>query len=284
MPNEGESFIKKLSNIEKNLVHSFDTKNVKLIQLSSAKVKLNKKNSFISDNDLVYTKAKLASEKIIKNNFKKYIILRPPLIYGPNVKANFLSLMKLVEKGIPLTFKNLENSRSYLYLENLVDCKDILVWGRSETSLMKYKSIMSENGYNVEITQNQEDIAKNCNLIIMTTPSKEPLLQSINKNKGIHITAIGSDTHDKQELNTSIFKDADIVATDSLEQCKHRGEIPHAVRDKFLDYKTIIELGAIIKTGNKYRNNEDQITIADLTGMAVQDIQIAKAVCQTLKK
>ena len=62
-----------------------------------------------------------------------------------------------------------------------------------------------------------------------------------------------------------------------------RQEIPHAVRDKFLDYKTIIELGAIIKTGNKYRKNEDQITIADLTGMAVQDIQIAKAVCQTFK-
>ena len=160
--------------------------------------------------------------------------------------------------------------------------KDFEIEPNQEISIIPPVSGGSDNDL-VEITQNQEDIAKNCNLIIMTTPSKEPLLQSIDKNKGIHITAIGSDTHDKQELNTSIFKDADIVATDSLEQCKHRGEIPHAVRDKFLDYKTIIELGAIIKTGNKYRKNEDQITIADLTGMAVQDIQIAKAVCQTLK-
>ena len=198
------------------------------------------------------------------------------------IAAKYLAPSKIDKIGV---FGTGEMAKMQVtYLEDLVDCKDILVWGRSETSLMKYKSIMSENGYNVEITQNQEDIAKSCNLIIMTTPSKEPLLQSIDKNKGIHITAIGSDTHDKQELNTSIFKDADIVATDSLEQCKHRGEIPHAVRDKFLDYKTIIELGAIIKTGNKYRKNEDQITIADLTGMAVQDIQIAKAVCQTLKK
>ena len=82
---------------------------------------MNKKNSFISDNELVYTKAKLASEKIIKNNFKKYIILRPPLIYGPNVKANFLSLMRIVDMRIPLPFKNLENSRSYLYIRKLID-------------------------------------------------------------------------------------------------------------------------------------------------------------------
>ena len=82
---------------------------------------MNKKNSSISDNELVYTKAKLASEKIIKKNFKKYIILRPPLIYGPNVKANFLSLMRIVDNGLPLPFKNLANSRSYLYIENLID-------------------------------------------------------------------------------------------------------------------------------------------------------------------
>ena len=142
---------------------------------------------------------------------------------------------------------------------------------------------MSEKGYNVEVTKNPEDISNLCNLIIMTTPSKKPLLQSIDKNRGLHITAIGSDTHDKQELNTSIFKNADIVATDSLEQCKHRGEIPHAIRDDILNYENIIELGSIIKTGKKYRKNDNQITIADLTGMAVQDIQIAKAVCQSLK-
>ena len=68
--------VNKFTNIEKNLVNNFDTEDVKFIQISSAKVKLNKKNSSISDNELVYTKAKLASEKIIKKNFKKYIILK----------------------------------------------------------------------------------------------------------------------------------------------------------------------------------------------------------------
>ena len=47
--------------------------------------------------------------------------MRPPLIYGPYVKANFLALIKAIDFGLPLPFLNLENFRSYLYLENLVD-------------------------------------------------------------------------------------------------------------------------------------------------------------------
>ncbi len=170
LSNEGESFMKKLSNIEKNLVHSFDTTNVKFIQLSSAKVKLNTKNSFISDNELVYTKAKLASEKIIKNNFKKYIILRPPLIYGPNVKANFLSLIKLVDKGIPLPFKNLENSRSYLYLENLVDL--ILKIIKDDKFLNKHYYVSDGNDVSTKYLTD----------LIAKYLSKKPIYFGINKN------------------------------------------------------------------------------------------------------
>jgi nucleoside-diphosphate-sugar epimerase len=46
-------------------------------------------------------------------------ILRPPLVYGPGVKANFLRLMKLVNRGVPLPLKSIENRRSLLYVGNL---------------------------------------------------------------------------------------------------------------------------------------------------------------------
>ena len=49
------------------------------------------------------------------------VILRPPLVYGPGVKANFRRLMDAVRKGIPLPFGSIDNRRSMLYLENLVD-------------------------------------------------------------------------------------------------------------------------------------------------------------------
>lgn len=49
------------------------------------------------------------------------VILRPPLVYGPGVGANFLRLMRSVEKGWPLPFGRIENSRSLLYPGNFTD-------------------------------------------------------------------------------------------------------------------------------------------------------------------
>ena len=52
-------------------------------------------------------------------------ILRPPLVYGPGVKGNFLSLLRLIERGVPLPLAGLRNRRSLLYLGNLVDAIDL---------------------------------------------------------------------------------------------------------------------------------------------------------------
>jgi nucleoside-diphosphate-sugar epimerase len=49
------------------------------------------------------------------------VIVRPPLVYGPNVKGNFLQLIKLVNTGAPLPFRNVHNHRSLVNIENLVD-------------------------------------------------------------------------------------------------------------------------------------------------------------------
>jgi len=49
------------------------------------------------------------------------IILRPPLVYGPGVKANFMKLFKIVERGIPLPLSSIKNRRSFMYLGNLID-------------------------------------------------------------------------------------------------------------------------------------------------------------------
>jgi len=49
------------------------------------------------------------------------VILRPPLVYGPGVKANFLRLFKIVKRGIPLPLPSIKNRRSFIYLGNLID-------------------------------------------------------------------------------------------------------------------------------------------------------------------
>ncbi|MDP3559212.1 MAG: NAD-dependent epimerase/dehydratase family protein [Legionellaceae bacterium] len=60
-------------------------------------------------------------KKITKNSNTDIVILRPPLMYGADVKANFLHLVNAVKKGLPLPIKGVQNKRSMLYVENFID-------------------------------------------------------------------------------------------------------------------------------------------------------------------
>jgi ornithine cyclodeaminase len=62
-----------------------------------------------------------------------------------------------------------------------------------------------------------------------------------------------------------------------------RGEIHQALKAGVLEKERIVELGDLIVRPELHRSSEEQITIADLTGVAVQDIQIAKAVYHALE-
>ena len=72
-----------------------------------------------------YGRSKLAAEIALKlwagRTGTELVIVRPPLVYGPGVRANFLRLMKLVESGLPLPFGGIHNRRSMIALGNLVD-------------------------------------------------------------------------------------------------------------------------------------------------------------------
>jgi ornithine cyclodeaminase len=169
------------------------------------------------------------------------------------------------------------------YLSPVIDCKDIMVWGLNQNELDDYKKDMEPLGYRIQTTLNTEDIADRCNLIVTATPSKSPLLSADKIRRGTHITAVGADTPEKIELDPKILQKADIVVADSISQCLLRGEIHQALKAGVLEKERIVELGNIIAKPELRRISEEQITIADLTGVAVQDIQIAKAVFHALK-
>ena len=66
-------------------------------------------------------KAEKALRQIEKETGMQVVILRPPLIYGAGVKANFAALLKLVDKKLPLPLANINNKRSFIYVNNFVD-------------------------------------------------------------------------------------------------------------------------------------------------------------------
>ncbi len=167
------------------------------------------------------------------------------------------------------------------FLPKVVACDQVLVCGRNEPRLANYRDEMRDAGFDVKTTLDATEVAATCNLIVTTTPSKIPLLTVESIRPGTHITAVGSDTPDKQELDAAILGRADLVVADSLEQCRVRGEIAHALRGSELDQDRVVDLGSVIERGTG-RSDDEQITIADLTGIAVQDVQIASAVFRAL--
>jgi ornithine cyclodeaminase len=163
------------------------------------------------------------------------------------------------------------------YLRPVTACKDLVVWGRSEESLGRYRHDMQAAGYRVETTTDAGRVARGANLIVTATPSRQPLLASADVGASVHVTAVGSDTVGKQELEAAILGRADLVVVDSRSQCTERGETAHALAAGLVEASALRELGEVIR-GGRARTSEDQLTVADLTGVAVQDVRIASAV------
>ena len=172
-----------------------------------------------------------------------------------------------------------------MYLRKVIPCRNVLLWGRNPETVEHSLEHMKAAGFSVECAGDPGEVAAACNLIVTTTPAVKPLLNSHDIVPGTHITAVGSDTEDKQELDPDILARADLVVADSISQCVLRGEISHALRAGVIsmdDSKKLVELGQIIARQAEGRTAPHQITVADLTGVAVQDIRIAVAVCRAL--
>ncbi len=163
-------------------------------------------------------------------------------------------------------------------LKAITDCRETWVWGRHPQHLADYRQKAEAAGFRVHTTQNAAELAAHCNLIVTTTPSREPLLQAEDIRPGTHITAVGADAAGKQELATALVAKADAILVDARSQCSEYGEIATAYRQNLLASVPIVELGTVLAHGEKLRRNEQQITLADLTGLAIQDVQIVKGI------
>ena len=196
------------------------------------------------------------------------------------VTAKYLAPSPISKIGIMGT--GIQAKRQLEFLYETTDCREVLVWGRSQQKLTSYveffRSQTRWSDLHIATTQDARDVAQQCNLIVTTTPAHTPLLEVAWIRPGTHITAVGSDTPDKQELDAMILKQADVVVADSVAQCAQRGEIYQAIRTQNLDMKNVVELGDVIDGRAPRRATQSEITVADLTGVAVQDIQIATAV------
>ena len=166
------------------------------------------------------------------------------------------------------------------HLKPITDCRSVLSWGRTDEELEAYRRDMEAEGFDVAVTRDPAELGASCNLIVTTTPATEPLLRGEDIRLGTHISAIGSDAPHKQELDPAILSRASLVVADSRAQCRERGEIARALDAGAISPDQVSELGDVIAGRVPRRTSDDQITVFDSTGVAVQDIQIASAVAR----
>ncbi|KQY16395.1 hypothetical protein ASE23_20705 [Rhizobium sp. Root73] len=152
------------------------------------------------------------------------------------------------------------------------------IWGRSQDKARETANALKAEGIDVLISSDLERLCRGAEIIITTTPSREPLIRNAWIQPGTHITAIGADAPGKQELETGLVARASRRICDSAAQSLDHGEFSTAFRAGDISAETCAELGAVLGGKAAGRIHPGDITIVDLTGIAVQDIAIANSV------
>jgi ornithine cyclodeaminase len=196
------------------------------------------------------------------------------------VAAKYLAPLKVGTVGI--LGAGVQGRMQLEHLRRVREFKEVLVWGLNNGELEAYRRDMEPLGLSIRTTLAAEEVAAASNLIVTCTPSTRPLLKASWIRPGTHITAVGSDTPEKQELDAAILAKASRIVVDSLSQSEFRGEVFKAVGAGAIGRDRLVELGRVIADEKLRRASDEEITVADLTGVAVQDIQISKAVWSAL--
>lgn len=170
------------------------------------------------------------------------------------------------------------------WLRHVTTCCDVAVWGRNVERAAVCAEEMTALCFRARVEARLEDLCASCNLIVTTTPSRTPLVAAGWIRPGTHVTAVGADGVGKQELHTEVFAKADIRAVDSLRQCCEFGDTSYALKAGVIGAESLVELGRIIENPRLGRMVDSQITVADLTGVAVQDIRIAELVLRNAQR
>jgi alanine dehydrogenase len=153
------------------------------------------------------------------------------------------------------------------------------VWDRHPESASAMAKEMTER-LNIPVSPIRaiRDGSLESQIVVTCTPSREPFLHRRDISKGTFIAAVGADSFDKQEIESSIVAEA-IVVTDITDQCATSGELHHAIAANLVDLNHVhAEIGQIIAKQRPGRTAADQLIVFDSTGTSLQDVACAAVI------
>jgi len=161
-----------------------------------------------------------------------------------------------------------------------------LVWGRDPTKAADTAADLAATlGIDAHLEPNRVRLVAESQLVVTTTPARAPILRAAWLHPGLHITAMGSDQAEKNELDPAILARAELYVCDRLSQAETLGELRAALAAGAWTRGTPPELGAVVAGAVPGRPSPDAVTVADLTGTGAQDTAIAThalAACRAL--
>jgi Predicted ornithine cyclodeaminase, mu-crystallin homolog len=166
-------------------------------------------------------------------------------------------------------------------VEHVIDLERVVVADVDEEAVERFVGDHSDAPYEVVGGPTRE--AAGCDVVSTLTPSREPVVEREWVKDGAHINAMGADAEGKQELDPGVLRDARVVV-DDIEQCAHSGEINVPIsKGEFGEGDVYTTLGGVI-TGETSLPSDDDITVFDSTGLAIQDVAAARIVNERGRK
>ena len=161
------------------------------------------------------------------------------------------------------------------------DIHDVYVFGYMEGEIEQYIADMSKEFPNMTFhaCETPEEGARNADIIVtVTLARKGPAIFKEWLKPGTHLSCIGADGPDKQEIDASILGVAKLV-NDSIAYASKNGETHHGIEEGYITLEDIhAEIGEVILGTKPGRENDEEITVFDTVGMAVQDMGMALSI------
>ncbi|MDH3632377.1 MAG: cyclodeaminase [Gammaproteobacteria bacterium] len=176
-----------------------------------------------------------------------------------------------------------------LQLEALTLVRDInsaTIWARDfGKARLKAEDLSKRLGFEVSACADITAATAEADIIVTTTTSTQPILMAEHIKAGQHVTAMGSDSEHKNEIDPAIIADKAQYFCDRLSQVSLLGELHHVIDKQLVNPAAEFpELGQVIAQQVAGRANSDDITLCDLTGTGIQDTAIATLAYQLCQK
>ncbi|WAC04045.1 MAG: ornithine cyclodeaminase family protein [Methanoregula sp.] len=185
------------------------------------------------------------------------------------IACKYLSPKKEVVMGLIGTGRQAQ--AQVAAIEQEIAISEILVWSRNPLHAERFStSIKGIDCHSASIERTCD-----CDVLVTTTPSKEPVVMSDLVHEGTHINAIGADAPGKEELDPALLSRASVFV-DDIAQAVHSGEINVPIKKGLFTEENISGTLGEVVIGRKKRRRPEEITIFDSTGLAIQDLAIAK--------